>query len=80
MDIGTIGIKELHKKLNQVAKAAKQGQSFIVFKHLKPLFRIEPIHAPQAAHRYTRHDLARLQFKNSNKHLSKGVDSMVYGL
>ena len=38
-----IGLKELRENMQQYAKKVQGGDSFIVFKRTKPLFRIAPI-------------------------------------
>lgn len=38
-----IGLKKLRENMSDFAKKVKMGQSFIVFKQSKPLFKISPI-------------------------------------
>lgn len=74
-----IGIKQLHKELTKVTRATQKGKSFLVMKHAKPVFRIEPANAPQAK-RYRLADLLALQFHGDDKNLSKNIDKIVYGV
>ena len=39
----TVGLKELRQNVTKYARKVQEGQSFIVFKHSKPLFKISPI-------------------------------------
>lgn len=39
----TIGVKELRKNLMTYAKHAQAGQSYVVMKHAKPLFKISAV-------------------------------------
>lgn len=75
----TIGIKELHGKLSEVAEAARRGKSFLVMRHARPVFRIEPV-ASDSKKTYTLDDLRPLMFRSKDKSLSKGVDRAVYGV
>ncbi len=38
-----IGLKDLRQKMSEYSKKVKKGQSFIVVKRSKPLFKISPI-------------------------------------
>ena len=38
-----IGLKELRQNIAKYARKVKSGQSFTVFKHSKPLFKISPV-------------------------------------
>lgn len=38
-----VGLKELRKNVAKYAKQVQSGQSFIVMKHSKPLFKIIPV-------------------------------------
>ena len=73
-----IGIKKLHQDLTQISLAASRGESFIVVKHAKPVFRIEPVR--QFSKRYTIDDLKKLRFNVKDRNLSKKVDKIVYGI
>ena len=72
----TIGVKELYTSLPKIARATGRGDSFIVVKHAKPLFMINPI--PAYSKKYTRHDMKRAQFKGSRS-MSRDIDSVLYG-
>lgn len=74
-----IGIKQLHKELRAVTESAQSGQSFIVVKHAKPAFRIEPIRSPKNK-QYTLDDLRTIRFSTKEKKLSQNIDRMVYGV
>ena len=73
-----IGVKQLYKELKKISEAALHGQSFVVVKNSKPVFRIEPIEKT-AAGKYSLQDFKKLQFKTSNRNLSKLVDKIAYG-
>lgn len=76
-----IGIKQLYKELPRVAKAAQMGRSFLVVKHNKPIFRIEPVRMPGTARKKnTLTDFERLQFRGGDRNISKKIDQIVYGL
>ena len=81
MNPTVIGIKQLHKELTRVSNAAQKGKSFIVMKHAKPVFRIEPVRE-QNNKPYTLEDLKKIQFTlpKRDRNLSKRVDQIVYGL
>lgn len=74
-----IGIKELQGNLKRVADAAQRGETFTVVRDSKPVFRIEPI-TVRTGKKYTKKDLASLQFNSGEKDLSKRVDEIVYGV
>ncbi len=38
-----IGLKELRQNVAKYARKVQEGQSFTVFKHSKPLFKITPV-------------------------------------
>lgn len=71
-----IGIKQLHRDLSKVVKAAERGGSFVVFRHTRPVFRIEPVEPRQG--RYTLADLKTIRFSAKNKKLSHEVDRIVW--
>lgn len=73
----TIGIRELYTSIPKIARATSRGASFIVVKHAKPLFRIEPLET--AKKEYTLSDFKKLQFKGGGKYTSRDIDSTVYG-
>ena len=74
-----IGIKELQHSLSKVAKETAEGKSFVVLKHAKPIFRIEPIHV-KGVKTYSLEDLYDIQFKTNDRNLSKKIDRITYGL
>jgi len=78
MDPQIIGIKQLHKDLKKISMKAQQGQSYIVVKNSKPVFRIEPMEA-LAKPRYTIKDFEKIRFKSDDKNLSKHIDKILYG-
>ena len=80
MEPTIIGIKQLHKQLSKIAEATQRGKSFVVIKHAKPIFRIEPFSNPKI--NYTLSDLADIQFSDpkDDKNLSKHIDHFVYGV
>ncbi len=77
--IQTIGVKEFHTNLPKIARAVRRGTSYIVMKHARPLFRIEPMQKDPAHRKYTFEDLMKLRFRNGEKNLSQRVDEIVYG-
>jgi len=74
-----IGIKQLQTQLKKLTQQVQAGNSFIVVKNSKPVFRIEPIEG-QRVKRYTLADLKKLQFRSGQKNLSKSIDSVIYGV
>ncbi len=74
-----IGIKKLHQDLTKISLAASRGESFIVVKHAKPVFRIEPAYA-SLKKKYTLQDFKKIRFKSKDRNLSKKVDRIVYGV
>ncbi|MBI3335789.1 MAG: hypothetical protein HY001_04825 [Candidatus Portnoybacteria bacterium] len=81
MKLQIIGVKQLHRQLKQISQAAVQGQSFLVVKNSKPVFRIEPVEY-SAEKKYSLEDFKKLQFemRYKDKNLSKKVDAIVYGI
>jgi len=77
METQIIGIKQLHKELSKISEKARKGQSFIVVKNSKPVFRIEPLES-LVKPRYTLKDLEKIRFKGE-KNLSKNIDKILYG-
>ena len=73
-----IGIKQLHQELSAVAEATARGKSFVVVKHAKPIFRIEPIVTNQRKSQ-TLESLAQLRFSSKKKTLSASIDKLIYG-
>ena len=74
-----VGIKQLYQELPRITRAVARGKSFVVVKHAKPVFRIEPIEPTGHAARYTLNDLRNLQFSGGHKNLSKTIDTLLYG-
>ncbi len=74
-----IGIRDLHRNIAAIAKATKRGRTFVVAKHAKPLFRIQPMEE-RHTHIFTLADLVSLQFKSRHKRLSQDVDRVTYGI
>ena len=72
-----VGIKELHRDLVKITKKVGRGESFLVMKYSKPVFKIEPA---KNDHKYTRDDLLAIRFKTSDRNLSKKIDQIVYGV
>lgn len=73
-----IGIKQLHQELSAVAQATARGKSFVVVKHAKPIFRIEPI-GIEKHKTHTLESLAQLRFSSKKKTLSASIDKLIYG-
>lgn len=80
MEPTIIGIKQLHKELTKVAHAAQRGKSFLVVRHAKPVFRIEPAMPAGKRKKYQLSDLLALRFHSGDKNLSQKVDEIVYGI
>lgn len=78
METQIIGIKQLHKDLSKISKQANKGQSFIVVKNSKPMFRLEPLKS-LCKPRYTFKDLEKIKFKSKDRNLSKNIDKILYG-
>ncbi|MEK7084529.1 MAG: hypothetical protein AAB932_04810 [Patescibacteria group bacterium] len=76
-----IGIKELYQTLPKIAEAARKGRSFLVVKHNKPIFRIEPVEtARPKKKKNTMAQFAALQFRGGDPMASKEIDRIVYGV
>ena len=73
----TIGVRELYTSIPKIARATNKGASFVVVKHAKPLFRIEPFLTRKKE--YTRADFKKLQFKGGGKYTSRDIDTIMYG-
>lgn len=76
MEPQIIGIKQLHKDLSKIAEKAKKGQSYIVVKNSKPVFRLEPFQAERKP-KFTIEDFKKIRFKGG-KNLSKDIDKILY--
>lgn len=83
-----IGVKQLREQLPKIAKEAAKGQSFLVMRHQKILFRLEPpgfFDEPtkkQTTGKQLLEEFKKMQFSapKGNKNLSKNIDKIVYGL
>lgn len=80
MNATIIGIKQLHKQLADITQAVKNGESFIVVKHSKPVFKITPLDTSPPPKKYTLKDFEKLQTKGGDPHASKHIDKIVYGI
>ena len=76
METTIIGIRELHKKLKEVSEATLSGNSFVVVRNTKPVFRIEP-YKIEKKNRYTLKDFEKIRFKGG-KNLSKNIDKIIW--
>ncbi|MFQ6049728.1 MAG: type II toxin-antitoxin system Phd/YefM family antitoxin [Candidatus Paceibacterales bacterium] len=72
-----IGVKQLYKNLKKISKRVAKGESFIVVKRSKPVFKVIP-YRKEKAKQYTLKDLEQLQFKSKDKRLSKKINNLVY--
>ena len=79
MEPAIIGIKQLHKDLTAVAEAAARGKSFVVVRHAKPVFRIEPMRS-ETKKTHTLEDVGRLGFHSHDKKMSKMIDQLLYAV
>jgi len=77
MEPQIIGIKQLHKELKKISMKAQAGQSYIVVKNSRPVFRVEPF--GKLRPKYTIKDLEKIRFKSDDKNLSKHIDKILYG-
>ena len=73
-----IGMKELQNSLSRVTREVDAGRSFIVLKHARPAFRIEPMPSREKK-THTLADLYDIRFKTGDRNLSKKVDRILYG-
>ena len=74
-----IGVKEFLKNFSKVAEKVQKGQSFVVVKHLKPLFCIGPTETTPKK-KFTLADFQKLQTKSKgNKSVSRDIDKILYG-
>ena len=75
----TITVRELHNSLPKIAARVAKGQSYIVTRYAKTLFRIEPdVPAKVEKKNYTLDDILAIRFKGG-KTLSQDIDKIVYG-
>ena len=72
-----IGIKELHRNLKNISQEVQKGSVFIVVKHGKPVFEINP-YQEKIEKKYQLADFMKLRFSSSEGNLSKIVDKIVY--
>lgn len=72
-----IGVKQLYKNLKGITRRVQRGESFIVVKRSKPVFRVIP-YQEERPKKYTLKDLEKLQFKSGDKDLSQKIDEIVY--
>jgi len=79
MEAQIIGVKQLHKNLKQISEAAMDGESFLIVRNSKPVFRIEPIEEI-VKKKHTIDDLWKIRFKGKDKNLSKNIDKVLYKL
>ena len=77
MQPSPISIRTFRETLPHVAAQVAKGQAFVVMRHAKPLFRVEPLARKPASHAYTLADLASLRFKGG-KRASATIDHDVY--
>lgn len=75
----TITVRELHNSLPKIAARVAKGQSYVVTRYAKTLFRIEPdVPVGKERKNYTLDDIMKLHFKGG-KTLSMDVDKILYG-
>ncbi|OGL66544.1 hypothetical protein A2856_02535 [Candidatus Uhrbacteria bacterium RIFCSPHIGHO2_01_FULL_63_20] len=74
-----INIRTFRETLPAVAEQIARGRSFLVMKHAKPLFRVEPVQRGESATTYTLADLSAARFKGG-KRASRLVDKDAYGV
>ena len=79
MEAQIIGVKELHKNLKRISEAAMSGESFLIVRNSKPVFRIEPVEKITKK-KYILADFEKIQFRSNSKNLSKNIDKIVYDL
>lgn len=72
-----IGIKQLHKELSQIPQMVSKGESYIVVKNSKAVFKIVPYRVEKKERKYNIKDFKKLQF-SQDKNLSKEIDKTVY--
>ena len=79
METTLIGIKELHRTLPHVTREVGRGKSFLVIRHAKPVFRIDPV-LPRRANGVLSalKDLQTITFSHRDKNLSKHIDGILY--
>lgn len=76
----TITVRELHNSLPKIAARVAKGQSYVVTRYAKTLFRIEPdVPVEKEKKTYTLDDILAIKFKGG-KNLSRDIDKVVYGI
>lgn len=76
-----IGVKQLYKNLKKISQSVARGESFIVVKRSKPIFRVIPYQKKEIEKKYTLRDLKNLQFKKlkgKKERLSEKIDEIIY--
>ncbi|MFA5986031.1 MAG: hypothetical protein WC819_01630 [Parcubacteria group bacterium] len=77
MEAQIIGVKQLYKDLKKISDQVLRGQSFLVVKNSKPIFRIEPI-KDTTNKQYSLSDAKKIQFVVKDKDLSSKIDKQIY--
>ena len=77
MENEIIGVKQLYKDFKKITQRSLKGQSFLVVRNSKPIFRIEPIKKSEGK-KYALDDAKKMQFIVKDKNLSKKIDKIVY--
>ena len=75
-----IGMRELLRSPKKIKEATGRGQSFIVYDHRQPVFRVVPIKVNKK--KYTIDDIRNMAgvIKTKPKHLNKTDNELVYGI
>ena len=71
-----VGVRELHSRLREISEATMLGESFIIVRNTKPIFRIEPY--KKEGKKYSLADFSKIRFRGG-KNLSKNIDKIIYG-
>ncbi len=72
----TINVRDLQRRFKEVSEQIQQGESLIVLKNTKPIFRIEPITKNTDKEVFMK-AIKDIQFED-NENLSKDADNIVY--
>ena len=79
-----VGIKQLHRDMSRIARRVKQGERILVMKHAAPMFVLAPYQSGDwmrtEKKKYTLANLRNLQTKGGDRHISKKIDAIVYGV
>lgn len=82
-----IGVKQLHKDIQKIAKRTAKGESFLVVSRSKPIFEINPHKEKkwQSSKTSLWDDFKDLQFSSlkggkQDRNLSEKIDEIVYRL